>query len=263
MLSERIYRILLQAYPKEHRREYEEPMLQLFRDRMRRDGGGLGTLEVWVHMLFDLVRSASRERMEIARRWAIRKNVLRALLLRDYTARTARTRKQVVGSLLLPVIYCLVIAAAGSTISIFFPVSNRFGDTVFRSGLTMFGGMAIMNPVLHGLVFRLRAKYDLKNALRAIVVYLPICIFVATVLLHSMLALSDGETPLLTITWFEIMVASYFGALLCILPVLTHRVGFASEPAPAITAHRLYRQTEMAISLGSLLGISILLLLAL
>ena len=263
MLSERVYRILLQAYPKEHRREYEEPMVQLFRDRMRRDGGGLGTLVVWMHMLFDLVRSASRERMEIARRWAIRKNVLRALLLRDYTARTARTRKQVVGSLLLPVIYCLVIAAAGSTISIFFPVSNRFGDTVFRSGLTMFGGMAIMNPVLHGLVFRLRAKYDLKTALRAIVVYLPICVFGAIVLVHSAWVLSDDETPFLTISWFEIMIASYFGAIMCILPVLTHRVGFAPEPAPAITAHRLYRQTELAISRGSLLGISILLLLAL
>ena len=263
MLSERVYRILLQAYPKEHRREYEESMVQLFRDRMRRDGGGLGTLVVWMHMLFDLVRSASRERMEIARRWAIRKNVLRALLLRDYTARTARTRKQVVVSLLLPVIYCLVFAAVAGTVSIFLPVSDRYGDTLFRSSVVMFGGMAIFNPVFHGLVFRLRAKYDLKNALRAIAIYLPICIFVATVLMHFMFALSDGETPLLTITWLEIMVASYFGVIMCILPVLMHRVGFASEPAPAIIAHHLYRRTEMAVSLGSLLGISILLLLAL
>ena len=102
MLSERIYRALLLAYPKEHRREYGEPMVQLFRDRMNRDGGGLGTLAVWMHMLFDLVRSASRERVEIARMWAIRKNVLRTLLLRDYTAKTASTRKQVVISLLGP-----------------------------------------------------------------------------------------------------------------------------------------------------------------
>ena len=263
MLSEKVYRALLRVFPSEFRREYEEPMIQLFRDRMRRDGGGLRTRLVWTHMLFDIVRSASRERMEIARRWAIRKNVFRTLLLRDYTAKTARTRKQVLFSLLFPVISFLVFGAAASIVSIFFPVSDKFGDTVFRFGLSLFGGMAVVNPVFHGLVFRLRAKYDLKNALGAIVIYLPICVFVAAVLVHSMLALSDGETPLLAITWLEIMVASYFGAIMCILPVLTHRVGFASEPAPAITAHRLYRQTEITISLGSLLGVSILLLLAL
>ena len=263
MLSERIYRALLLAYPKEHRREYGELMVQLFRDRMSRDGGGLGTLLVWMHMLFDLVRSASRERVEIARMWAIRKNVFRTLLLRDYTARTARTQKQVVLSLLLPVIYVLLFGAAASMISIFFPGSARISDSLFRSALFMLGGMAVLNPVFHGLVFRLRAKYDLKNALRAIVIYMPICIFVTTVLVHSMLALSDGETPFFAITWFEIIIACYFGAIMCILPVLAHRVGFNAEPAPAITDHRLYRQTERAISLGSLLGISILLLLAL
>ena len=195
--------------------------------------------------------------------WAICKNLFRALLLRDYTARTARTPKQVVISLLIPVISVLVFLAAASMIPVFFPVSDRYGDIVFRSALFMLGEMAVLNPVLHELVFRLRAKYDLKTALRAIVVYLPICVFGAIVLVHSAWVLSDDETPFLTISWFEIMIASYFGAIMCILPVLTHRVGFAPEPAPAITAHRLYRQTELAISRGSLLGISILLLLAL
>ena len=40
MLAGRVYRKLLLIYPKEHRREYGEPMVQLFRDRMRRDGDG-------------------------------------------------------------------------------------------------------------------------------------------------------------------------------------------------------------------------------
>ena len=35
MISERLYRALLLVYPSEHRREYGEPMVQLFRDRMR------------------------------------------------------------------------------------------------------------------------------------------------------------------------------------------------------------------------------------
>ena len=127
----------------------------------------------------------------------------------------------------------------------------------------MLGGAAVLNPVFHGLVFRLRARYDLKNALRSIVIYLPICIFVSTVLVHSMLALSDGEVPLFTFTWSEIILGSYFGVIMCKLPVLAHRVGFNAEPAPAMTAHRLYRQSEIAIFIGSLLGIPVLLLLAL
>ncbi len=64
MIAERVYRALLAAYPSEHRREYGEPMVQLFRDRMRRDGGGFRTLAVWVHTVFDLVSSAFEERKE-------------------------------------------------------------------------------------------------------------------------------------------------------------------------------------------------------
>ncbi len=61
MLSERVYRWLLSAYPREHRREYGELMAQLFRDRMRRDGAGLRGPIVWLHMLLDLVGAAFEE----------------------------------------------------------------------------------------------------------------------------------------------------------------------------------------------------------
>ena len=64
MIAEMLYRALLLAYPEEHRQQYGEPMVQLFRDRMRRDRGGLRTLVVWMQMIFDLVRSATRERQE-------------------------------------------------------------------------------------------------------------------------------------------------------------------------------------------------------
>ena len=63
-LSERTYQALLVVYPPEHRRVYGDPMAQLFRDRMRRDGGGLRTLTVWTQMGFALVASAFKERME-------------------------------------------------------------------------------------------------------------------------------------------------------------------------------------------------------
>jgi len=39
-------------------------MVQLFRDRMIRDGGGRRTIQVWVVVGFDLLSSAFKERME-------------------------------------------------------------------------------------------------------------------------------------------------------------------------------------------------------
>lgn len=63
-VSERVYQALLVAYPVDHRRSYGDPMVQLFRDRMRRDGGGPRTIQVWVVVGFDLLSSAFRERME-------------------------------------------------------------------------------------------------------------------------------------------------------------------------------------------------------
>ena len=61
MVSERVYRVLLLAYPKEHRREYGDLMVQLFRDRMRFDGNGFRALIIWVQMISDLVRAAFKE----------------------------------------------------------------------------------------------------------------------------------------------------------------------------------------------------------
>ena len=60
----RIYRTLLVAYPLEYRREFEEPMSQLFVDRLRDEGGGARTVLVWVQMLIDLAKTAFTERLE-------------------------------------------------------------------------------------------------------------------------------------------------------------------------------------------------------
>ena len=59
-----MYRWLLVVYPREHRREYGELMVQLFRDRMRRDGAGLGGAVVWKQMIIDLVGSSFKEHRE-------------------------------------------------------------------------------------------------------------------------------------------------------------------------------------------------------
>ena len=64
MISERVYRRLLFVYPREHRREYGDLMVQLFRDRMRRDGSGFRGLAVWMRMLVDLACAAFEEHKE-------------------------------------------------------------------------------------------------------------------------------------------------------------------------------------------------------
>ena len=58
------YRALLVAYPVEYRRDYGEPMTQLFVDRLREEGGGARSFLLWVQMLIDLVRTAFTERLE-------------------------------------------------------------------------------------------------------------------------------------------------------------------------------------------------------
>lgn len=61
---EQVYRALLVAYPPAYRRDYGEPMTQLFVDRLRDEGGGARSSLLWVQMLIDLVKTAFTERLE-------------------------------------------------------------------------------------------------------------------------------------------------------------------------------------------------------
>ena len=80
MLSERVYRWLLVVYPTDHRREYGGLMVQLFRDRMRRDGGGFRGLFVWMQMIFDLVGAAFKEHKEGKEGYEMKKRIGIALV---------------------------------------------------------------------------------------------------------------------------------------------------------------------------------------
>jgi hypothetical protein len=63
--SERVYRSLLRAYPRELRDEYGEEMARCFRDLCREeleDGGGLGLAALWANTLAELLYSALKER---------------------------------------------------------------------------------------------------------------------------------------------------------------------------------------------------------
>lgn len=66
--QKRAYQALLAVYPYEYRRDYGEPMTQLFVDRLREEGGGARTMLVWVQMLVDLTKSAFTERLETTMR---------------------------------------------------------------------------------------------------------------------------------------------------------------------------------------------------
>ena len=193
---------------------------------------------------------------------AVNSWVRRYLLLRDYTPRTARTRKQVIVSLLIPCLVILLLVTATSATSLFLPVSDRFRDAVYGSSLPFLLGCVFLNPMIYGLVFRLRLRYNLANALLSVVMYLPMFVFAITSLVHMASFLLDGQTPFLSVTWFEIFLGGYFGSIVCILVVATHRVGIDPEPAPAITAYRFYQPTEKAVSVGSLIGVAAVALLA-
>ena len=64
MKSARAYRALTRVYPPAFRREYAEPMVQLFADRARRDGTG----RAWIRALRDLSVSAPNQYWETAMR---------------------------------------------------------------------------------------------------------------------------------------------------------------------------------------------------
>jgi hypothetical protein len=73
--SERAYRSLLRAYPRELRDEYGEEMARCFRELCREeleDGGGLGLAALWARTLPELLYSALKERSTMLNRNAYR-----------------------------------------------------------------------------------------------------------------------------------------------------------------------------------------------
>ncbi len=61
----RLYALLLAAYPREFRREYGREMMLVFADRRREEASGRGArLRIWREALFDLMRTAPKERLE-------------------------------------------------------------------------------------------------------------------------------------------------------------------------------------------------------
>ena len=65
MSAERIYRVLLRAYPPEFRAHYGREMVLLFRDQCRE--GDVRSVVFWARVVWDVVRSAPALRVEAVR----------------------------------------------------------------------------------------------------------------------------------------------------------------------------------------------------
>ena len=79
--AERFFRVLLLAYPREFRREYEREMLTVFRDcyRVEKERGNAKGL--WARVLLDLVQSAPKEHLEkLGKENFLMKNLRRDLI---------------------------------------------------------------------------------------------------------------------------------------------------------------------------------------
>jgi len=65
-ISERVYRLILKAYPVEYRREFGEPMLQLLRDQLRECGSERScVVRLWGRILADTLRTAPAIHLEL------------------------------------------------------------------------------------------------------------------------------------------------------------------------------------------------------
>ena len=262
MISEWVYRALLVLYPSEHRREYEEQMVQLFGDRMRRDGGGYRTAIVWFDILSDLFHSALNEHLERVGLWGIIKALLYPTFLNKYSALKVRTKSEVAIALLLPCFGQILFLGMVIVLSFVFSFSEIFRDVLVKFLLIMLFTAVFMNPVLLGMSFRLRRKYDLRSVLLATAIYWPIFIFVTTSYIHFVSVLFDDDKLFLAISEVSLYIAFYFGTGICIFLVLVNLLSSARVPAPSIAANRNYRLAEMGVSLISLFGLGALLLLA-
>jgi hypothetical protein len=74
-ISQRVYRALLRAYPRQLRAAYGDEMVRCFRDLCREalaDGGGVGLAALWVRTLPEVLATALTERSTMVTRHAYR-----------------------------------------------------------------------------------------------------------------------------------------------------------------------------------------------
>ena len=208
-----------------------------------------------------------RSRLNFLRSWptpAANAKIRRILTLGDFSPRTARTPKQIVLSLLILPLIALLAAVVGVTLALAFSGDGLTGVRKTAPGMSVmfFLGAVLLGPVLHGLTFRLRARYDLKSVLLSVGMYLPIFILMMTILFHLGWYLFVDDQSFFTISLDEMIIPTYSGALFCLLTVLLFRVGIKPAPAPELTTHLTYRMSERMTFLVSLTLLATIMILA-
>jgi capsular polysaccharide biosynthesis protein len=121
-LSGTLFQRLLAAYPKAHRREYGQPMAQLFRDQCRdawRGGRGWGLTWLWLRVLPDLVKTSVLEHISTL-------NERKTMLERIITLMTPRSAPLVVFRAVFVPVFLLV---AGTSTVVTFIMAESYAST--------------------------------------------------------------------------------------------------------------------------------------
>ena len=155
-LSKQLFQLLLLAYPRDFRLAYGPEMTQFFRDCYRdtHSRGLITTVEFWLRVIVDVIRTAPLERWETLRKGETMKNVkkdaigLIACLLITVVAflLLGYGRKHEVGSILVigHALDAIVTAGIVANVVIFLLMMTRRSST-FRTALW---SLAIVNGAL-------------------------------------------------------------------------------------------------------------------
>lgn len=142
MSAERIYRLLLRAYPPDFRAEYGREMALLFRDQCQQSD--VRTIGFWVAVICDVARSAPALRVE-AWRASARANSRIMEVIMKLAAMLTLLLGGVIGILNAVVEW---VAASKQTISGTHEVSLVLG--VLASALLLAAGVAVLNRTPRG-----------------------------------------------------------------------------------------------------------------
>jgi predicted permease len=157
--SERVYRALLRAYPRDFRDEYGDAMVEFHRDRLshaRRNAGRRGAARVWLHVAVDLLRNALPARIDALRRRFRRRADERAAL-RATPSLTHDRRKDL---MLSSVIQDLRFALRGMR------RSPGFTFTVIATLALGIGGSVAAFSAVHGVLLRPLPFHDPARLVR-------------------------------------------------------------------------------------------------
>ena len=167
----------------------------------------------------------------------------------------AQTGKQVaVNTLWASSLFIIILAIVSIRLLLGRPVSDALANLL---GTAFMGSCSL--AVLQFLAIRLNMKYDLKSALLAIIIYVPIIMVAFSITLVWFGIIDDGT---FRIERFLFLSMCCFIIIITTLITLLHGIRKPAAPTPAFTTHPLYRRAEVAVSVVSFFAVAILFMLS-